>query len=179
MFPRPRSIIKFPDSARNRNPEEYKGTVFYRTFVLLAPFYNSGTRCSRIWPVLVEQMESSASAPWAWKVWNLETIWNNIALYYIILHLICSKGSSPFFSVANIINLQLGHWIDRTANTLGLGIRQRSLKMEVFILSEGRMCQLALGIQHVAGENHSFLQMSGISCCMDMGCPAIPHWSHC
>ena len=41
----PRSIIKFPDSARNRNPEEYKGTVFYRTFVLLAPFYNSGTRC--------------------------------------------------------------------------------------------------------------------------------------
>ena len=45
MFPRPRSIIKFPDSARNRNPEEYKGTVFYRTFVLLAPFYNSGTRC--------------------------------------------------------------------------------------------------------------------------------------
>ena len=97
MFPRPRSIIKFPDSARNRNPEEYKGTVFYRTFVLLAPFYNSGTRCSRIWPVLVEQMESSASAPWAWKVWNLETIWNNIALYYIILHLICSKGSSPFF----------------------------------------------------------------------------------
>ena len=47
MFPRPRSIIKFPDSVRNRNPEEYKGTVFYRTFVLLAPFYNSGTRC--IW----------------------------------------------------------------------------------------------------------------------------------
>ena len=46
MFPRPRSIIKFPDSARNRNPEEYKGTVFYRTFVLLAPFYNSGTRCT-------------------------------------------------------------------------------------------------------------------------------------
>ena len=40
MFPRSRSIIKFPDSARNRNPEEYKGTVFYRTFVLLAPFYN-------------------------------------------------------------------------------------------------------------------------------------------
>ena len=37
--------IRFPDSARNRNPEEYKGTVFYRTFVLLAPFYNSGTRC--------------------------------------------------------------------------------------------------------------------------------------
>ena len=48
MFPRPRSIIKFPDSARNRNPEEYKGTVFYRTFVLLAPFYNSGTRCITI-----------------------------------------------------------------------------------------------------------------------------------
>ena len=46
MFPRPRSIIKFSDSARNRNPEEYKGTVFYRTFVLLAPFYNSGTRCT-------------------------------------------------------------------------------------------------------------------------------------
>ena len=43
MFPGPRSIIKFPDSARNRNPEEYKGTVFYRTFVLLAPFYNSAT----------------------------------------------------------------------------------------------------------------------------------------
>ena len=49
MFPRPRSIIKFPHSARNRNPEEYKGTVFYRTFVLLAPFYNSGTRCRRCW----------------------------------------------------------------------------------------------------------------------------------
>ena len=49
MFPRPRSIIKFPDSARNRNPEEYKGTVFYRTFVLLAPFYNSGTRCVYIY----------------------------------------------------------------------------------------------------------------------------------
>ena len=48
MFPRPRSIIKFPDSARNRNAEEYKGTVFYRTFVLLAPFYNSGTRCIHI-----------------------------------------------------------------------------------------------------------------------------------
>ena len=45
MFPGPRSIIKFPDSARNRNPEEYKGTVFYRTLVLLAPFYNSGTCC--------------------------------------------------------------------------------------------------------------------------------------
>ena len=30
-----RSIIKFPDSARNRHPEE----------VLLAPFYNSGTDC--------------------------------------------------------------------------------------------------------------------------------------
>ena len=41
----PRSIIKFPDSAPNRNPEEDKGTVFYRTFVLLAPFYNSGTDC--------------------------------------------------------------------------------------------------------------------------------------
>ena len=41
----PRSIIKFPDSVRNRNPEEYKGTVFYRTFVLLAPFYNSATTC--------------------------------------------------------------------------------------------------------------------------------------
>ena len=27
MFPRPRSIIKFPDSARNRNPEEYKEHV--------------------------------------------------------------------------------------------------------------------------------------------------------
>ena len=30
---------------RNRDPEEYEGTVFYRTFVLLAPFYNSGTDC--------------------------------------------------------------------------------------------------------------------------------------
>ena len=49
MFPRPRSIIKFSDSARNRNPEKYKGTVFYRTFVLLAPFYNSGTRCKCIY----------------------------------------------------------------------------------------------------------------------------------
>ena len=49
MFPGPRSIIKFPDSARNRNPEEYKGTVFYRTFVLLAPFYYSGTRCMRLY----------------------------------------------------------------------------------------------------------------------------------
>ena len=53
MFPRPRSIIKFPDSARNRNPEEYKGTVFYRTFVLLAPFYNSGTRCIYIYYILL------------------------------------------------------------------------------------------------------------------------------
>ena len=48
----PRSIIKFPDSARNRNPEEYKGTVFYRTFVLLAPFYNSGTTCIYIYITL-------------------------------------------------------------------------------------------------------------------------------
>jgi len=40
---------KFPDSARNRNPEEYKGTVFYRTFVLLAPFYNSATTCIYIY----------------------------------------------------------------------------------------------------------------------------------
>ena len=37
----PRSIIKFPDSARNRNPEEYKGTVFYRTFVLLAMYMST------------------------------------------------------------------------------------------------------------------------------------------
>ena len=81
-----------------------------------------------------------------------------------------------FFScIANIINLQLGHWIDRTANTLGLGIRQRSLKMEVFILSEGRMCQLALGIQHVAGENPHVSCRCLVSQCMDMGYPAIPH----
>ena len=33
------------ESARNRDPEEYEGTVFYRTFVLLIPFYNSGTDC--------------------------------------------------------------------------------------------------------------------------------------
>ena len=45
LCPPPRSIIKFPDSAPNRNPEEDKGTVFYRTFVLLSPFYNSGTDC--------------------------------------------------------------------------------------------------------------------------------------
>ena len=32
--------------APGSNPEEDKGTVFYRTFVLFSPFYNSGTHCS-------------------------------------------------------------------------------------------------------------------------------------
>ena len=43
-----RFIIKFPNSARNRNPEEYKGTVFYHIFVFLAPFYNFGTNYNLI-----------------------------------------------------------------------------------------------------------------------------------
>ena len=41
MIERIRSIIKFPDSARNRNPEEYKGTVFYRFTVLLYSWLRS------------------------------------------------------------------------------------------------------------------------------------------
>ena len=38
------------ESARNRDPEEYEGTVFYRTyFVLLISFYNSGISCMYVW----------------------------------------------------------------------------------------------------------------------------------
>jgi len=33
------------ESARNRDPGEYESTVFYRTFVLLIPFYNCGNAC--------------------------------------------------------------------------------------------------------------------------------------
>ena len=34
------------ESARNRDPEEYESTVFYRTFVLPIPFYNCGNSCN-------------------------------------------------------------------------------------------------------------------------------------
>ena len=40
------------ESARNRDPEKYEGTVFYRTFVLLISFCNSGPDCNPILDIL-------------------------------------------------------------------------------------------------------------------------------
>ena len=78
------------ESAQNRDPEESESTVFYRTFVLLIPFYNCGNSCnfssfgSFCWEARHPDLE-----PHSWariQAWHIEGLFLRLRPVLIMKH---------------------------------------------------------------------------------------------